>query len=505
MISKIITAARPGFHSTLITVEADILTGLPGLTIVGLPDHAVRESRDRIRSAITNSGYIFPARQIVVNLSPNDTPKEGALLEAAMAVAILVASGQLPQEAFETTAIVGALSLDGSLSPGRGLTATAIFAGSESRVTRLIVPASQANSIQLPPDKGVFPLQSLADLRDFAARVARPLSGKKFQPQSATVDISMEHIFGLHAAKRALAIAATGRLHVLLIGSAGTGKSLLARAYQHILPPLSYAEAVEITRLYSLAGIGDGEITRIRPFRAPHHTASTAALVGGGVYARPGEISLAHHGTLFLDELTEFRADTLQSLREPLEDRHISISRARGSLTYPADFQLIAAANPCRCGNLMNPERQCSCPPKTVDTHFTRIIGPFLDRIAIELNLDTLEDAPTAVNNPLTTNDWKERIAHGRINSRLRNGGKLNADLTPAELYNFLKVVEPENLFNRLRASQNISMRSWLHVLRVALSVSDLDGIPVDAWCVQQALAYRAVTRWLGNRQQRAA
>lgn len=504
MIGKIITAGRPGFHATLVTVEADILSGLPGLTIVGLPDHAVRESRDRIRSAMVNSGFTFPARQIVINLSPNDTPKEGGLMEAAMAAAVLVASGQLPQEPFHRTALMASLSLDGTLQPGRALAAAAVFAAGKAEVTQLLLPVSAAGEIVVPQATKVFALRSLSDLAAFAYGQIEARGGCRFTAEEEIPEITIEQIFGLQQAKRAMAIAAVGRHHMLLVGSPGTGKSLLARAYRHLLPPLNFAEAAEVTRLYSLAGLGSGELIRRRPFRSPHHSTSMAALVGGSAQARPGEISLAHRGTLFLDELPEFRNEALQSLREPLEDKRITIARARGHLTYPADFQLLAAANPCRCGNLFVDPRLCQCKPAQALTQFSKLIGPFLDRIAIELDLNNLHES-TQTSQPYTTAMLQERITQARLFSLKRNNGKLNDQIEPGMLYALLEKLNPMKLFERFAGSERLTLRSWLNCLRVAFSVADFEGVDINESHIHEALAYRFLAKRIASLQHRAA
>lgn len=491
MIAKILTAARPGFNSTLITAEVDILEGLPNLTIVGLPDHAVKESRDRIRSAITNSGFFFPAKQIVINLSPNDTPKEGGLIEAAMAVAVLVASGQVTPEAFKNTAVLGALSLDGTFTPARGLAAAAIFAASQPGIRQLIVPRQDSNAISAPPDVKVFTLSDLADISAYALQGIEARTGHLYEPEAEVAEINFEQIFGLGLAKRALAVAAVGRHHLLMVGSAGSGKSLLARAYRHILPPLTFDEAAEVTHIHSLAGQIDGDLVRRRPFRIPHHTASVPALVGGGSNAQPGEISLAHHGTLFLDELSLFRNDALQGLREPLEEKHVTIARSRGHITYPADFQLVAAANPCRCGNLFKKDAKCLCGPKYGHHAFLKIVGPFLDRIGIEVNLDNLPDWP--VEESYTTFNLAQKVAMARERSRNDNAGRLNNEADVATLYKLFSDLNLAKLYAEYASQERISMRAWIMTLRVAKSIADFDGVKPGIVPLREAMNYRFI------------
>lgn len=498
MFARIYTSARVGFHATLISAEADQLPGLPNVSVIGLPDHSLREGRDRIRSAIHNSGFRFPARNIVINLAPNDTPKEGGLIEAAMAAAVLVSSGQLPQVSFAGTAILGALSLDGSLVAARGIIASALFAAGCKEIRRLIVPESVAHSLTVPDGTEVYAIRTLAELPLYCSGGMQPRGGLNYEPAREHPEICVEHIFGLNTAKRALAIAAVGRHHVLMAGSPGTGKSLLARAFRHILPPLEFHEAAEVTRIWSLAGLTQGELVTARPFRSPHHTTSTPALVGGSSNATPGEISFAHHGTLFLDELPEFRNEALQSLREPLEEHTITVARARGHITYPADFQLIAAANPCRCGLLFSEVDRCTCPKRTSFAQFNKIVGPFLDRIAIELNLNDLPDT-VGLRTDLTTTRLQERICEAQARSKEANAGLLNRDVDAIVLYRIFAHLKPQRLYESLAASERLSMRSWLNALRVAKSIADFDDAPPDEAHLFEALRYRFVRKWLAR------
>lgn len=504
MYAKIFSAARPAFNPTLVSVEADILPGLPNLSIVGLPDHALRESRDRIRAAIVNSGFYFPPKQIVVNLSPNDIPKEGGLLEAAMAASILVATGQLESEAFADVALLGSLSLSGEILPARGLAAAAVFAAGDKNIRRIVVPKIDTGRVVLPPGISVFALSNLSELPLFCQGGVRPVESMRYTPQSPEADIVIEHIFGLTAAKRALAVAAVGGHHVLMVGTPGSGKSLLARAYRYLLPPPTFSEAAEITRIWSLAGYGNGELITERPFRSPHHTTSTPALVGGSTHIRPGEISLAHHGVLFLDELPEFKNEVLQSLREPLEEKKITIARAKGQVTYPADFQLLAAANPCRCGDLFMGQSRCTCGAAKSADYFSKLVGPFLDRIALELNLNNLPEWPLS-DTLLTTYTLQKQIAKTREQSLKRNGGKLNTLLDASLLYQIFQDLKPQKLFEMFAPQTHLSMRSWLNTLRVALSIADFEETQPQEVHIHEALGYRFIRQKLAELRYKAA
>jgi magnesium chelatase family protein len=451
-----------------------------------------------------NSGFIFPARQIVINLSPNDTPKEGGLMEAAMAVAVLVASGQLPQEKFRDTAVLASLSLDGSLQTARGIAAAAVFAAAAQQVHHLVIPAPASCEITTPNGVAVFALRHLSDLTTYAYDQLAPREHRAYESEAEYPEIAFEQIFGLAAAKRALAIAAVGRHHMLMVGSPGTGKSLLARAYRYILPSLTFAEAAEVTRIHSLAGLGSGELVRVRPYRSPHHSTSMPALVGGSSHAKPGEISLAHHGTLFLDELPEFRNEALQSLREPLEDKKITIARARGHITYPADFQLIAAANPCRCGDLFARERRCSCKGGTSLAQFSKLVGPFLDRIALEINLNALNETFTPPEG-YTTAGVQATVSIARARSLSRNNGVFNSELDPQTLYRIFAVLKPMQIYERSASAERLTMRSWLNTLRVALSIADLDDAEVQEIHVLEAMQYRFLRKRIEQIQAQAA
>lgn len=499
-VARTLSAALVGLEARHVVVETAAGPGLPGLTIVGLPDVAVKESRERIRSALRQIGFPLPGKCLVVNLAPADLPKSGTALDLPLAVSILAANGDIPEAAAAGALLVGELALDGTLRPVPGVLPVAELAGKDG-VRELIVPRENAEEAAAGcrvPVRGAEHLGAV--LLHLTGREPLPAAAEPADPPPAEhdPDLDLSEVHGQAMARRALEIAAAGGHNLLMTGSPGAGKTMLARRLPPLLPPLSREEALETTRIWSVAGRlpgGTGLLAR-RPFRAPHHGASAAAITGGGSDPRPGELSLAHHGVLFLDELPEFRRDVLEALREPLEDGVVTVARASGARAFPARFLLAAAMNPCPCGYRGDPRRDCICSDRDVLRYRRKISGPLLDRIDLHVEVapvaasDLREGAagePTAA--------VRERVLAARERQRARTGDPrlLNASVTPRRFRAQAKPTAPATaLLEKAMDRLALSARAHQRVLRVARTIADLEGaIGIDPSHVAEALRYR--------------
>jgi len=510
MLAKVASCAMIGLEGAIVQVEVDISSGLPAFTVVGLPDTAVQEARERVRAAIRNSGAWFPDKRITVNLAPADLRKEGPAYDLPMAVAILGAAEQVILGEDSKAIFLGELSLDGSVRHTAGILPM-VSVAKDNGFETVFVPSSDAPEAALVEGLTIIPVMSLADLIAHlrGLRVIPPFEPVGLDTLSRAdphVTTDFAHIKGQEHVKRALEVAAAGGHNVLMSGPPGAGKTLLARAVPGIMPHMTISEALDVTRIYSVCGLlpADTPLITQRPFRAPHHTISHAGLVGGGHFPRPGEISLAHRGVLFLDELPEFNLYTLEVLRQPLEDRIVTISRATGTLSFPANFILIGAMNPCPCGFYGDPKKECTCTSAMITRYQKKLSGPLLDRIDIHVEVPRVEYEKLADNRSGETSaDVRQRVeaARERQRQRFANVSRAkgttplytNADMGVTEIREYCQVdVAGQSLLRAAMNQLNLSARAFHRVLKLARTIADLAGSEtIQAAHIAEAIQYR--------------
>jgi len=505
MLAKVLSAAVIGLDAFTVEVETHLERGLPGLSIVGLPDNVVKESKDRINAAIKNSDYMFPIKKITVNLAPADIKKEGSSYDLPIAIAILGATGQIDIEKTKDYIILGELSLDGTVRPVKGALPISVMA--ENKYKGILLPKENADEAAVIPGSKIYAVGSLKEIVDFFnGRIEiepRKIDVNRLFEELNQWEIDFSEVKGQYHVKRALEIAAAGGHNILMIGPPGSGKSMLSKRFATILPNLTLEESLETTKIYSVAGLLPHEkgIIATRPFRSPHHSISDSALVGGGRFPKPGEISLAHNGVLFLDELPEFKKNVLEVMRQPLEDREVTIARAASTLKFPSNFIMVAAMNPCPCGYYGDPTRECSCPTNKIRTYLSRISGPLMDRIDIHIEVPALKyDELSQKKDAERSDTIRQRVIKARkIQTSRYNGRSIycNSGMNQKDLKKYCALdASSDSILKRAIESLSLSARAYNRILKVARTIADLAGREdISVEHIAEAVQYRSLDR----------
>jgi magnesium chelatase family protein len=507
MLARVWSAALVGIEAVKVGVEVDVSGGLPGIVVVGLPDTAVQESRERVKAALKNAGYMPPMRKVVINLAPADLRKEGPSFDLPISVGVLAASEQISGALLGDYLFLGELSLDGSLRAIAGVLPIAA-AAQQLGMAGIVVPQDNGQEAALVEGLDVYAFPHLAEVGNFLnnPHLYSPVQRQSVQehPVIHVSGLDLKDVKGQAHGRRALEIAAAGGHNLIFVGPPGSGKTMLARRLSGILPPLNFEEALEVTRIHSVAGLlkERGSLVRERPFRSPHHSASGPSLVGGGSYPRPGEISLAHRGVLFLDELTEFKRDVLEFLRQPLEDGQVTISRTRQSVCFPAQFTLIASTNPCPCGYFGDPIQPCTCSPRQRETYWAKLSGPLMDRIDLQVAVNRLkpeEITQQLEGEPSTVVRDRVQAARDRSHHRFQKepGLQSNAEMQSRHLRRWCKLDQTSrNLLEGAIRKLGLSARATDRILKVGRTIADLaHAEDLEAQHIAEAIQYRTIDR----------